>query len=392
MCAALATAVVVAGPTAVDTVLEQTGPFEPEVTRLLTELRDLPSDPFDADAASEAAAAVVLSSAETGESIKGAVAAIARLARVAFGPDTPADDLLRQLAMASDSTQYRLASMWVELAVAAGGSADTDPVVASELASRIADEGAVGAEFLRSTAAVLAAYALELSGKPSGRMAGALKSVDQLLATRLPAAAPMPVEVGTEGIRGCLALARFIRTRGGIGPGSWRTIPVESAAQAVGLALAGGLDADTAVDLLDELLAEDVQGPDMLEVFVCAIAQLLVEVDPLDSPDVMQTRVTELVSRSDWLMAACLQEAPDHDPAATDVRDYLPRDSRLNVEEADRLALKAGRRGVMARGFACIDAFAAVVGDGIGLTRDELFALVLPGALVEHDVLLGPER
>ena len=91
-------------------------------------------------------------------------------------------------------------------------------------------------------------------------------------------------------------------------------------------------------------------------------------------------------------MAACLQEAPDHDPAATDVRDYLPRDSRLNVEEADRLALKAGRRGVMARGFACIDAFAAVVGDGIGLTRDELFALVLPGALVEHDVLLSPER
>jgi hypothetical protein len=390
LCRALATAVVVAGPEAVTTVLEQTGPFEPEVSRLLTELRSLTAEPFEAEAATDATAGVVLSGTETAESIKAAVASVARLARVAFGPDVQPQDLLRQLAMASDATQYRLAGLWVDLAVAANGSPDTDPVVASELASRVHEEGAVGAEFLQRTAATLGAYAME--GKPSTRVAEPLKALDRVLSSPLPPAGPMPVELANEGIRSCLALARFVRTRRGVGPGGWRVVPVESAAQAVGQAHARGLETELAVDLLDELLADDVQGPDLLEVFVCAIAQVLVEVDPLDSPDVMQARVTELVDRAGWLMAACLQEAPDHDPAASDVRDYLPREARVGVEEADRLALKAGRRGVMAKGFACIDAFASVVGNGLGLTRDELFVLVLPGALVEHDVLLGPEH
>ena len=52
--------------------LEQTGPFEPEVSRLLTELRGIvgDADDFDADAATEAAADVVLSGSETSEAIK----------------------------------------------------------------------------------------------------------------------------------------------------------------------------------------------------------------------------------------------------------------------------------------------------------------------------------
>ncbi|MCW2544440.1 MAG: hypothetical protein JWM40_1992, partial [Frankiales bacterium] len=369
LCGALATAVVVAGPEAVDTVLEQTGPFEPEVSRLLTELRGAVGqlDDFDPDAATEAAAGVVLSGNETAEAIKGAVAAIARLARIAFGQDAPTEDLLRRLAMTSDAAQYRLAGLWVDLAVAAGGSADIDPVVASELASRVQEEGAVGAQFLRGTAAVLGSYALELAGKPGGRMAVPLKGIDQLLNARQPAGASLPVELANEGIRHCLSLARFIRSRGGIGPGAWRQVPVESAAQAVGHAVAKGLETELAVDLLDNLLADDVQGPDLLEVFVCAVAQLLVEVDPLDPPEVQQSRVDELIAavKGSWLMTACLQEAPDHDPAATDVRDYLPRASRMRAEEADRLALKAGRRGVMASGLACIDAFATVVGSGL---------------------------
>ena len=395
LCAALATAVVVAGPQAVAAVIEQTGPFEPEVTRLLTELpaRLGAQAGFNLGSATDDAAEVVLSGSETGESIKAAVAAIARLARLALGPSAPADELLRTLGVASDAGHYRLAGMWVELAVAAAGSADTDPVVASELAGRIYDEGPLGASWLTGTASVLAAYALELKG--ATRMAAALKGVSALIEHPLAAGAPMPHEVAVDGVLHCLALARFVRSRAGIGPGSWRQVPVESAAQAVGQALARGLQTDLAVDLLDELLADDVQGPDLLEVFVCAIAQLLVEVDPQDPPETMQARVDELLSTvgsSSWLMAACLQEAPDHDPAATDVRPYLPRQALRTMDEVDRLATKAGRRGVAASGFACIDAFASVVGTGLGLTRDEVFVLVLPGALVEHEVLEGPEH
>jgi hypothetical protein len=392
LCAALATAVVVAGPDGVRTVLEQTGPFEPEVTRLLTELPAATND-TDLEAATEQAADVVLSGTETAESIKAAVTGIARLARTAFGPGLAADDLLRRLGVASDAAQYRLAGMWVEIAVAAAGSSDTDPVVASELASRVHAEGALGARWLTTTAVLIAAYAVELKG--TTRVATEIKGVETLATTTLPPATPMPVELATETLRHCLALARFVRSRGGIGPGSWRQVPVESAAQAVGQALARGLDAELAVDLVDELLAEDVQGPDLIEVFVCALAQLLVEVDPQDSPEIQQSRVDELMARAGsngWLMGACLQEAPDHDPAATDVRPFLPRAAVLDVDEVDRRAMKAGRRGVLASGFACIDAFATVVGSGLGLSRDEVFVLVLPGALVEHEVLLAPDH
>ena len=397
LCSALATAVMVAGPPVVQAVIDQTGPFEPEVTRILTELPPRIRSREDVDEAQEAAADLVLSGAEIGEALKAAVTAIARLARNAYGHELAPDDLLRRLAMSSDAAMYRLAGMWVELAVAAAGDSDTDPVVASELASRLHDEGALGADWLRRTAAVLTVHALEQ--KPVSRVSAALKGVEVLCSVRLAAGTPLPVELANDGVRHCLALARFIRSRGGIGPGAWRILPVEAAAQAVGLALARGLEVDLAVDLLDELLAADVQGPDLLEVFVCAVAQLLVEVDPTDSPEMQQTRVDELlalVHRSNrgngWLMAACLNEAPDHDAAATDVRPYLPRDAVTDVEEADRLAMKAGRRGMLASGFACIDAFATVVGSNLGLTRDELYVLVLSGALVEHEVLQGPEH
>ena len=391
LCSALATAVAVAGPDAIAQVLEQTGPFEPEVTRVLTELP--PRITSDADEAQEAAADVVLSGAEVSEALKAAVTAIARLARVAFGPDVSADELLRRLAMANDATQYRLGGMWVELAVAAAGSPDTDAVVASELAARIHDEGAVGADWLRRTAMILASVALEL--RPTSRVTVTLKELAAVLDSDLPAGTPFAVELANNAIRQCLTLARFVRGRGAVGPGSWRAVPVESAAQAVGQALARGLDTELAVDLLDELLADDVRAPDLLEVFVCAIAQLLVEVDPQDAPDVQQARVDELLARvrtHAWLMTACLNEAPDHDPAATDVRPFLPKGSVLAIDEVDRRATKAGRRSVLAGGFACIDAFVSVVGTGLGLSRDEAFVLVLPGALVEHEVLARPEQ
>ncbi len=180
-------------------------------------------------------------------------------------------------------------------------------------------------------------------------------------------------------------LARFVRTRGGISPDDWRQVPVESASQAVGAALADGLSHEVAVDLLDLMIAPDVEGPDVFEAFVCATAQLLVEVDPHEDH---QDRIDELLAAvpkgARWLLLGCLREAPDHDQAATDLRSYLPLEGTVDV---DRLASKAGRRGTLSTGLTCLDAMVRVLGDAIGIPRDVLMALTLPGALVEHDLL-----
>ena len=245
LCVALATAVVVAGPAGVATVLEQTGPFEPEVTRLLTELPPhlRPDDPQADDP--ETTADVVLSATETGEAIKAAVTAIARLARACFGESEADEEVLRRLSMVSDAGQARLATLWVDLAVATAGDSDTDTVVASDLATRVHAEGAPAGAWLRTTAATLGAYALELTGRSASRVAAPLKAVDAFLTQRPRAGDAMPAELAAGALRNCLALARFVRTRGGIGPGEWRQVPVESAAQAVGTALARGLARST---------------------------------------------------------------------------------------------------------------------------------------------------
>jgi hypothetical protein len=392
LCVALATAVVVAGPAGVARVLDQTGPFEPEVTRLLVELppRLHPDDPTADDP--DATADVLLAGAEHGEALTAAVTAVARLARASLGEGLPDEDVLRRLSMVSDAGQARLAALWVDLAVAAAGAADTDPVLASDLATRIEAEGAPGGAWLRSTAATLGAYALELSGRAVSRVAEPVRELDVFLARRPRPGASTPAEAAAPAVRHCLSLARFVRSRGGIGPGDWRQVPVESAAQAVGTALAHGLAPELAVDLLDELLEEDVTGPDVVEAFVCATAQLLVEVDPHEPAELLAARTNDLLAavpvRARWLLSACLREAPDHDPAATDLRPYLPADSN----DVDRLAAKAGRRGTLTAGLVCLDALAAVVGEGLGIAREELLALVLPGALVEHDLLLAPAQ
>ncbi len=394
LCVALCTAVVVAGADGVAKVIEQTGPFEPEVTRLLTELppRLRPDDPLADDA--DTTADVVLAGGEHGESIKAAVAAVARLGRVTLGDGLADEDLLRRLSMVSDAGQARLAALWVDLAVAAAGAPDADPVLASDLATRVEAEGAPGGAWLRSTAATLGAFALELSGRGTSRAAEPVRALDAFLAQRPRAGEAVPAELAASALRDCLTLARFVRTRGGISPGFWRQVPVESAAQAVGTALARGLSSEHAVDLLDVLLADDVEGPDVLEAFVCVTAQLLVEVDPHEPTALMQSRVDDLVAAVPagargprWLLLACLREAPDHDQAATDLRPFLPADSSGDV---DRLASKAGRRGVLAAGLVCVDALAGVVGDSLGIPREELLALVLPGALVEHELLVPP--
>jgi hypothetical protein len=394
LCVALVTACLVAGPTGIATVLEQTGPFEPEVTRLLTALppRLRPQDPQADDP--DTAADVLLAGTDTSESLRAAVTAIARLARVAFGPDEADEVVLRRLSMVNDAGQARLAGLWVDLAVGAAGTSDADLMLSTDLGSRIEAEGAPAGAWLRSTAATLGAFALELAGRSGSRVAEPIREVDAFLSRRLLPGDAVPAEDGASVVRHCLSLARFIRTRGGVSAGDWRQVPVESAAQAVGTALARGLSKDLAVDLLDQLLAEDVDGPDVLEGFVCATAQLLVEIDPMESPDVLQGKVDDLVAAvpggtrsARWLLLGCLREAPDHDAAATDLRPYLPADST----DVDRAASKAGRRGTLAAGLTSLEALATVVGEGLGIPREELLALVLPGALVEHDLLRGPQ-
>ena len=392
LCVALATAVVLAGPEGVREVLEQTGPFEPEVSRLLTGVPAVlrPDDPQADDA--DATANVLLAGTDNTEAVRAAVMCVARLARVALGEGVDDEQLLRRLSMVSDAGQARLAGLWVDLAVAAAGASDTDVLLASDLASRIEAEGPPGGAWLRSTAATLGAYALEVSGRNASRVNEPVRELDVFLSTRLRAGESLPAETAVTAVRHCLSLARFVRTRAGIGPGAWRQVPVDSAAQAVGAALARGLSADVAVDLLDELLESDVDGADVLEACVCATAQLLVELDPHDTT--VGGRVGELLEATPrsarWLMTACLSEAPEHDPAATDLRSYLP--SLMTPAEATKNATKSSRRVVLTAGLDVLGTLAGAVGDTLGVPREELLALVLPAALMEHDLLALPEE
>ena len=53
-------------------------------------------------------------------------------------------------------------------------------------------------------------------------------------------------------------------------------------------------------------------------------------------------------------------------------------------EQPDRNGLQSW---MLDAGLVCLDAVASYVGESIGAPRDELLAVVLPGALVEHDLL-----
>ncbi len=391
LCVALAAAMVAAGPDGVATALEQTGPFEPEVTRLLTELppKLRPDDPKGDDP--DAAAEVVLATSDTAESLRAAVSAIARLARTAFGEGLEPDELLRRLSMVDDAGQTRIARLWVELALAVGGTPDTDALTVQDLAQRVEDQGAPAGAWLRTTAAGLAELALRVSGRSTARVAGPVQQLDTFLQRRPRTGSGIPADQAAEALESCLALGRFVRTRAGLGPGAWRYVPVTSAVQAVAVSLAQGLERDAAVDMLDQLLADDVEAVDVLEAIVCATAQLLVEVDPLESPDVLSDRVATALAQTPaagrsarWLLVGSLREAPEHDPAATDLRPYVAGEP---LTDLDRLAAKAGRAGMLRAGLEVLDLVATLPGDLAGMPREELVAFVLPAALLEHDLL-----
>ena len=177
-------------------------------------------------------------------------------------------------------------------------------------------------------------------------------------------------------------------------PGRWLQAPVTSAVTATTAALLEGLDRDVAVDLLDELLADDVEGPDLLDGFVCATSQLLVEADPRSDDTLRRAQVAELVQSvaagprgERWLLVALLREAPEHDPGALDLRAFLPGDAGV---DADRAAARAGRSGMLRAGLGCLDALAASFGAEAVMPREDLLGIVLPTALVEHDLLRTP--
>jgi hypothetical protein len=166
---------------------------------------------------------------------------------------------------------------------------------------------------------------------------------------------------------------------------------VSSAALAVSRAASNGLDPSLSVDLLEQLLADDVDAVDLVEAVVCATAQLLVEIDPMEPEDALRDRVDAALSGmpdgnkgSRWLLLAALREAPQHDQAATDLSAVLPREQ----VDVDRVAEKMGRTGVLRAALQSLEAVSGLMPDIPGLPREEMLAMAWHGALVEHDMLL----
>jgi hypothetical protein len=383
LCSALATATEVTTPAHREALLAATGPFETESLRLLGELPGVLADVDDAQR-TDATMHFLLDGDDRDETLRAAVSVVARLAREAFGPDLPDDEVLRRLEMLDDRALMRLARLWVDLAAAAAGDDAGD---LTTLATRVQAEGRRGATWLRATAVVLAGTAVEAARRTPDRVAEPLQTVRRLVDQQ----PPLDAALTAEGLRACVDLARYVRARAGVGPARWLRAPVSAAVSAVADALVEGLDREVAVDLFDALLEDDVDGVDLLDGFVCTTAQLLVDVEPrLDDP-LRRAQVGDLLGSvaagprgARWLLTTLLREAPEHDPGAADLTPVLPSEPPV---DADRAATKAGRAGMLRLGLVCLDALAAAFAEEATLGRDELLALALPTALAEHDLL-----
>ncbi len=385
--AGLAAAIDDAGPRTVAAVLEQAGPFEAEVIRLLTGLPALISG-APAGGVTEATMAFLLDGPDKDESVRAAVSVIARLARESIGPGLPDAQVLRHLGMVDDAALGRLASLWVGLAAAADGHTGEDASRADALAALVVAEGRPGLDWLRETARAISDRATAAAGRGTGRVAETLRTLRGFLDEDVTDVA--------EALTACFALARFVRTQGRVGPGGWLTLPSIIAARAVGLAYVGGLGRDVAADLLSEVLEEDVAGLDLLDALVCATAQVLAHLDPHDGDPTRQGHVSDLLAAlpadgsksARWLLVACLREAPDHDPTAADLRPALLGEPVLDPERA---ATRAGRRGMLDGGLLCLDALAAGLGEVVAMSREDILAAVFPSALGEHGLLRDQE-
>lgn len=378
--AALANAVRTAGPAGRAAVAGRVGPFESEVLRLLSDVPPALEDP-EAHSDTDVAMLHILAGPDREESVSAAVRLVALLARETLGNELPDEQVLAGLGMVDDAGLARLARLWVDLAVAVGRPATGDATAVEQLDAGVTTEGAPGRTWVTATSTVLAGAAVQIAGRSSAKIANELRTVQQ--------------EVDTEGtvpsqalLQACLSLARFVRTRAGVGPGSWLTLSAASAATAVGGAT---LDEETTVDLFVELLEKDVEAVDLLDAFVCATSQLLVQVDPHGDEQLRRLQVAELLGTVPdgargvrWLLVACLREAPEHDTSATDLTAALTNEPDTDV---DRLAARAGRHGVMKAGLVCLHALGTAFGAEAEMPREELLGTVLPSALLEHDLL-----
>lgn len=385
--AALATAVRAAGPAGVADVVAQTGPFEGEVLRLLTELPgalQAQHGTGEADRVIE----VLLGGPDLEETARAAVSVVARLARAAFGPDLDDQQVLHRLEMLDDDGLARLAELWVQLAEAAAARPEGDEDAAARIVAGLRAAGGPGRRWLRDTAGALSVLTREVAGRGAAKLAPALDTLRPLLADPPPAEEPQPA-----GVQACVSLARFVRSRAGLGPGVWLAVPVTSAAEAVCARLAAGADQTLVLDLLAELLESDVEGPDLLDAFVCATSQLLSQLEPGPTED-RAVQVAEVLAAvpagargARWLLVTCLRQAHAHDAAAPDLGVHLLGEPEV---DADRLAQRAGVGGMLSAGLTCLDALAATFGDAADLPREELLQVVLPAALAEHELLREP--
>jgi hypothetical protein len=386
LCAGLVAVLEATDEAAREQVLAQTGPFETEALRQLTELPPLLEQTPPAKR-TETAMDFLLSAQDRDETVRAAVSVLGRLARAGFGPELPDDEVLRRLGMVDDFALARIARMWVSLAAAAGGTGD-DAAVAQDIALRAREEGLPGTTWLSATAAALVGAGLQLVGRNLSRIAAPVDAVRVLLEAEDPT-----LDVLAEAAQASIVLARFVRSRGRIGPGDWLQSPAPLAANAVTEAWAAGMEIEVVADLLDQLLAPDVDAVDLLDGLVCATAQLLVEAELEPDPQLLQTLTAEALSAvpagprgARWLLVACLHEAHDHDSAAPDLSAHLPAE-RADVERA---AARAGRAGLLTAGLGCLYALAETFGAAGRLPREVALGMPLPTALLDHDLLRGP--
>lgn len=380
---ALATSTAVAGPDGVAAVLAETGPFEDEATRLLTELpaTDSPA----------AAGEVLINTPERDEAVRAAVGVVARLARAGLGPDLPDDALLRALGMLDDAAVVRLATLWLRLAQAVLTGADDDAAATVEVAAGVRVAGEPGREWLHRVAALLVEDAEEVAGRALHRVGAPLELVRTALAAAERGGGAQPELEPL--VHACLQLARFTRARAGIAPGSWVELPLSAVVHALGLSLAADRTGDggrTDLELLGGLLEPDLEPVEALDALVCATAQLVVQAGVEAEADLGAPVVESLGSvraGARWLAVAMLRAAHEHDPAAPDLTTWLRDEPERDV---DRTATRTGLAVLWQDGVHVLRVLGDALGPVAGVSGDEVLSLVLPAALAEHDLLRQP--
>ena len=389
---ALAAACKAAGAVNTQAVLDQTGPFETEVLRLLTEL------PAALERSTQHPATTVsqllLAGPDLEETARASVSVIVRLARASFGKDVAADELLQRLNMVDDAGLARLASLWVDLAAATAGDptdAGATSAAVRRIAAGVAGAGGPGAQWLRDTALDVAAVSVEVAGRTRDRLVEPLERVRRLADVDFAIGQALDVVTAADALGACIELARYAHAREGVGAVAWLPLPAPPAAAAVGMSLAAGLDAGIAVDLFDQLIDGDVSAPELLDAFVCATAQVLAELDPTGDAATRRIQVAELLSALPggpkgwrWLMVLCLRLAPAHDPNAPDLSGFL---SGEPAGDPDRAATRIGRPGVLSGGVRCLQALGETLGASANVSAEEVLGSIFPGALLEHDLL-----